>query len=838
MSANPGFAGIIPYRQVIGLQAGGKNITIDTGDLAGGSMTFRHATSEAGVFSVGGAVIGGVDFTLLNDSGKFSDLDWKGATVTIVYQMTTSANSFVNMGVYNVVHHKDSGQTIQIEAQDNMSLLDNYEIYELYNAYGLEWPADSSSVVSMIARFNGLTATGAKGGLILEDPGDDHMTQRACLSYIAECMGQFARINRATTAAIGTRIAFGWYDFGDVYDAGAAFSHNLEANDVTIGAVEVTDWEGETTVKRGSGEYCIRIGGNPFISANNIEAVADNIAEAVIGMTFRPGDVSILSNPSIREGDVIRVAIGVEQKPVTVIASNITYKSQTLTESITSDAETYDDLRINQSAYVKKEAKKEAEKNARKEADILISDYLADPSSKLSTAITGGARSAIGDELNNPKSDLSGAILGGARDTIRSELEDPDSDLSIAIEDAGGGLDPEALKKELSDNYGISAEQSGTGAPKLHFAGDVDVTGGMTVDGKTLEQQIDETYATTGKDSATKGHKDVTVGKQNGSVLADVQIFGSLWVNGKEITGDGGGGGPGNIVRSIADLYNGAGLTAVSSPISSGQLSNALEDWQWQFPDMDYQEYYDKMRSVCDSTRCEMSQSEYWFINDYFKDQPETETVEFEYDGETRRWQRRIAWSDFYGDGHAPIMYLQWFDKNDTDRTKWTMKCGCYLYHIFLVPGFSGGTWPEFASAWMESGEDIPIANITIPDSWYFEPGNPWTNVATNGSVSPAFPTEAMAMFPDISGTALNNWIHYGFGEEVRLPYRDEYTHGNVHYYHIYVAAMCSREDLSMPDDTMDLARVWMFEDESHTPFIDETIGNWSATVKNTVFKK
>lgn len=344
-------------------------VTLSDRDFLNGSIKFRGGTSESSEFTVGAAIIGGLDFTLINDDGRFSGLDWFDSRVSI---SLTINGTDIAMGTYYVVKHYERGNVVTVECHDALKILDEYQIYE----DEITWPADSAEVAAKIASRHGLSVSGLTSGIQIPDPGNDMMTERECIAYIGQIQGKYVRVHN-------TVISFEWYNTADVHDAGTTFSHDLRTDDIEITGVKVTTSDGTKTETRGESGYMLTITSNPFITADNVAAIADKIGAAVTGIKYRPGDVSIMSNPAIEPGDVLRVNTG-QETGVIVIASTVTYTVSRLQESITSDAEPYSgDLRIKRKDYIKNQAQQ------------AIDDELKNPDSNLSQALGGSGDSPL-----------------------------------------------------------------------------------------------------------------------------------------------------------------------------------------------------------------------------------------------------------------------------------------------------------------------------------------------------------------------------------------------------------------------------------------------------------
>ena len=358
---------------ISGTLTGGDGATyaLDGHSIPAGSLTFKSGTSPAGTFAIGGAIIGSVSFALLDASGTFSSVVWKDSRVTF---SLTCGQTTVNMGEFFTVSHSESGGVISVTAFDALKILDSYEMHEL----AITYPTTVGALASAIASAHGLTVSGIRTpNLSIDDPGNDRMTQRACISYLAQLCGQFVTVK-------GSVLSFGWYDLSNPTDDGATFAHDWGTSDTTITGIRVSDNDNTTAQDRGADGYRIEISGNPFITSTNASGVADVIWAACSGISFRAGSAEILASPAFEAGDCVTVRT-LDEQGVKLLLTNITY-SPDVSMSITSDADAQEgDLALNKSPYIKKG------EEAKQATDMAISDQLADPDSELSKAISGAS---------------------------------------------------------------------------------------------------------------------------------------------------------------------------------------------------------------------------------------------------------------------------------------------------------------------------------------------------------------------------------------------------------------------------------------------------------------
>lgn len=339
--------------------SGRVNITED--DLVSNSLVFNSATSNSGEITVGAAIISGCNFTLLNDTGKFTGYNWTNTVVSIdlIYNDSTR----VYMGYYYIVSHRESGKTIRVEALDAFKIMDIHQLYEV----GITWPVDAATALTAIANYsfkNKVIIEGLTGleNIILYDPQSDQMTLRDAVSYIAQACGKFATIK--STSIVDLTISFGWYDIPGAYDVGVTFSHDLRTDDVIVSGVTITDNSGKITQVLGDDSgYVIEIADNPFITEENMTLIADRL-QSLVGLAFRPGNFAVETNAAIEVGDAVMITTR-DEKDIKTIATNVTFKPFQLQQAITADCEAEaGDLQISLANYIRRVAREEAEKAA------------------------------------------------------------------------------------------------------------------------------------------------------------------------------------------------------------------------------------------------------------------------------------------------------------------------------------------------------------------------------------------------------------------------------------------------------------------------------------------
>ena len=117
--------GDIPLMRMQLVTSSGRTIWLEDGQFWGNSISFSHATSQDGAFTVGSAVIGGFSFALTNFDRTFDNVDFSGAVVVpLLYFDIDGTREYLAKGIYYITSHVTSGNIIRCQAMDGLKLLD------------------------------------------------------------------------------------------------------------------------------------------------------------------------------------------------------------------------------------------------------------------------------------------------------------------------------------------------------------------------------------------------------------------------------------------------------------------------------------------------------------------------------------------------------------------------------------------------------------------------------------------------------------------------------------------------------------------------------------------
>lgn len=390
--------------------ADGRKLQLSLDDVI--AYTINDATTESGKFQIGAAIIKEYSITLGNFDGKFNGYVFEGANITadIGLKLANGSWEILRKGVFRIV--KAVGvETISITAYDSMLFFDRpYSESKLqYPATLLDIVRDACTCCQMIFDASTVDYGTYK---VAERPNDNALTFRDVISYAAQIMGCYARIDRLD------KLQFGWYSldyhtgqWGGVFDKDTPYSsgddinggtflpwntgyvvdrnfeelinvhhvHDLKSKDINTEDITITGVKVRGK-KEGSEEapeevfgdegYMIVIENNPFIvSENDAFLVVMHIGQKLYQKSFRPMTISAQSDPAIEAGDIAWVSYSDQSPAVRTVITNTTF-SLGGSQSISCSAET-----PTEKNYTKYSAQTKIIEKANQETDQRLDAY-------------------------------------------------------------------------------------------------------------------------------------------------------------------------------------------------------------------------------------------------------------------------------------------------------------------------------------------------------------------------------------------------------------------------------------------------------------------------------
>lgn len=397
--------------------ADGTVLNLDNENIWTDSFSIEDAVSGTGSFDIGAAIINKLSLSINNIYETYSAYDFTDAVVIPYVGLTLPDRTVekIRKGVFTVDEASYDGSLITLSCLDNM-----YKLDYAYTESSLSYPATLGEIVQDVCYVCGvtlLTTTFFNSSYMVQNrPDDQALTCRQVLSWAAQIACSWARFD------VYGRLCLDWYDQsvfekntglnGGIFDAGNPYQsgdtatggtfnpwtvgddfnggtfkdlsryHHIYSmsamqictDDVVITGLKVTESFEETDTEKvqsylfGTEGYVIAIEGNDLIQKGKAEAVARAVGGKVVGMRFRPFDVSALNDPSIEAGDPVIVTDRKQRSYQSYITSTI-FKAGNY-QQIQCSAETPS----RNSAQRFSEATRNIVK-ARREASRKISDY-------------------------------------------------------------------------------------------------------------------------------------------------------------------------------------------------------------------------------------------------------------------------------------------------------------------------------------------------------------------------------------------------------------------------------------------------------------------------------
>lgn len=296
------------------------------------SLSITNSTSDEGVFSIGCAIIGQLDFEIDNSDGTYDNMSFEDAVIDVRIGLVTKQKydgtltiEWLKKGLYTVEEVTVDENYISITAYDNMAKLD-----VPFADAGVSFPITLFALYQKICTHCGVAydaVSFANAGI--RTTGEHIEEEASCrdvLSYIAQLACSYAY---ATTDG---EIKIGWYS-----ETGYEITEQQKLNGtVTVSGVQLTDVEGKVYIK-GSKKYCIMIEDNPLaIDSTALQSTVWN--QRLIGLNLTPFSSELLSDPSLETGDIVTVS-DIHGNQYKTPITNITYHLDSKM-TVSCDAET------------------------------------------------------------------------------------------------------------------------------------------------------------------------------------------------------------------------------------------------------------------------------------------------------------------------------------------------------------------------------------------------------------------------------------------------------------------------------------------------------------------
>jgi len=296
--------------------------------------------------TIGSAIINQAIIVINNMDETFSEYDFARAAVSVQIGLQPDEESsvaYISKGEYTVAKADYNGTLITLTCYDNMAKFD------VAYATNLTFPSTALAVVQDACGACGVTlgvSTFDGAATAIPQPPAEGVTYRQMLSWVGQMIGCCWRVN-----TLGELVPL-WYDLsalgqfwdggtfayngasdldggtfayndGDSADGGtfsgqnayfaiySAASQDVAVDDTLVTGVRirVTNTAEDATqaftdYTVGTDSYEVIVEGNPLINEDNVSTVLSTLSARLVGMRYRKGNVSHLSDPRLEAGDV------------------------------------------------------------------------------------------------------------------------------------------------------------------------------------------------------------------------------------------------------------------------------------------------------------------------------------------------------------------------------------------------------------------------------------------------------------------------------------------------------------------------------------------------------
>lgn len=279
-------------------------------DILMNTFSYDESSICSGNLDVGSTYANGVSFSLLNDGGRYANIDFTRAKLHVKIGLQVKDGGWVDipMGVFFVTDCSKNRTTIAIKGLDWMYLLNESMdkititpgdtpaviLQSIADKYHFEIEADTVNLLR------------AYSGKLPKMPGiSEEVTCRDFIGYTAALFGKSARFNRS-----GLLEFFGISD--TIYETDSDTRTELSLADYVVRPTKIilTDCNDEKYTSTGAGsgsdDYVIELQSNPLLINKTVTEFAySNTHQALVKCPYTPYSCRVIGDPSLQCGDRI-----------------------------------------------------------------------------------------------------------------------------------------------------------------------------------------------------------------------------------------------------------------------------------------------------------------------------------------------------------------------------------------------------------------------------------------------------------------------------------------------------------------------------------------------------
>lgn len=300
----------------------GVAISLTNENLWSSALSIEESVSNQNSFDIGSVIINKATIVINNIYEDYTSYDFTGAKVTIRIglQLSNGTIEVVNKGIFYVDSATYNGSLITLECLDSMSKFDKD-----YSESELIYPATLRQIVQDACSVCGVLYSASifenDTFIVNERPSDESLTFRQMLNYVGQIACQQFSIDH------NDRLIARWYDrdmMDDLYSSPSSVddseyhqissinSQNINQDDVIITGVKVTEFSESTenpggSYLSGTTGYVIEIKDNKLIPIGKGSGVSTYLGQKLVGMRFRPMELTFQNDPTIEPTDIAEV---------------------------------------------------------------------------------------------------------------------------------------------------------------------------------------------------------------------------------------------------------------------------------------------------------------------------------------------------------------------------------------------------------------------------------------------------------------------------------------------------------------------------------------------------
>ena len=300
----------------------GVVISLTNENLWSSALSIEESVSNQNSFDIGSVIINKATIVINNIYEDYTSYDFTGAKVTIRIglQLSNGTIEVVNKGIFYVDSATYNGSLITLECLDSMSKFDKD-----YSESELIYPATLRQIVQDACSVCGVLYSASifenDTFIVNERPSDESLTFRQMLNYVGQIACQQFSIDH------NDRLIARWYDrdmMDDLYSSSSSVddseyhqissinSQNINQDDVIITGVKVTEFSESTenpggSYLSGTTGYVIEIKDNKLIPIGKGSGVSTYLGQKLVGMRFRPMELTFQNDPTIEPTDIAEV---------------------------------------------------------------------------------------------------------------------------------------------------------------------------------------------------------------------------------------------------------------------------------------------------------------------------------------------------------------------------------------------------------------------------------------------------------------------------------------------------------------------------------------------------